>query len=312
MLGFSLTLTATRAAVSELGGVLVGFGRAVIAAGLALLAIALCDLSRPKREQLAPLLRTSLGIVIGFPSLTALALRSAPASHAQVFVGLAPLATALIANRHGAERLPKSFWRAAGLGALCVLVFAWLHTGGHFGAADVLLILAVALVGMGYAEGGRLARDMGGMSVVCWALVLALPITLPLTCWSLLDLDWAKGLSWRALLGFGYVSVVSMFFAFAAWYRGLGLGGVARVSQVQLAMPLLGLLWAALFLGERIELPTLLAGALVSVFAFLGNARGRSESRSQVERRASWLGMRSSAETVHDCSAERRSGDARA
>jgi drug/metabolite transporter (DMT)-like permease len=280
MLGFSLTLTATRAAVPEMGGLLVGFGRAVIAAALALVAIFTLGLPLPKREHIVPLCCTALGIVIGFPSLTAIALRSAPASHAQVFVGLAPLATALIASRRGGERLPKPFWRAAALGALCVLVFAWLHTGGDLGGADLLLVAAVALVGLGYAEGGRLARELGGMNVVCWALVLALPVTLPLTCWSASALDWAKGVSWKAFAGFAYVSVVSMFFAFVAWYRGLGLGGVARTSQVGLAMPLLGLVWAALFLGERLDLSTLLAGGLVSVFAFLGNASPRASEPS--------------------------------
>lgn len=279
MVGFSLTLTATRAAVPELGGVFVGFGRAVIAAVLALAAIAFLGLGLPRREHVGPLLRTALGIVVGFPALTAIALRTAPASHAQVFVGLSPLATALVAASRGGERLPASFWRAAALGALCVLVFGWLHTGGTLSSADALLVAAVALVGFGYAEGGRLARDIGGLSVVCWALVLALPVTLPVTLWSMHDLTGLRSASWKALSGFAYVSIVSMFLAFVAWYRGLGIGGVARTSQVQLVMPLLGLGWAALFLGERLELPTLLASVLVSAFAFLGNLTRSSTAR---------------------------------
>ncbi|MGC4095277.1 MAG: DMT family transporter [Polyangiaceae bacterium] len=279
MLGFSFTLTATRAAVPEMGGVFVGFGRAVVAAAFALATIWLWRLPRPSRSQVAPLLRTALGVVVGFPALSALALRTAPASHAQVFLGLSPLATALVAATLGGEKLPSGFWRAATLGGLSVLLFAWLHTGGQLGSADALLVLAVALVGLGYAEGGRLAREMGGLGVVCWALVLALPITLPVSCWALGDAAWVGHLSLRAALGFGYVSVVSMFLAFVAWYRGLGMGSVARISQIQLVMPLLGLLWAALLLGEHLEWTTLLAGALVSLFAFIGNWRrfsGRS------------------------------------
>lgn len=271
MVGFSLTLTATRAAVPELGGVFVGFGRAVIAAALALCAIGMLGLSLPKREHVGALLRTAIGIVVGFPALTAIALRTAPASHAQVFVGLSPLATALVAASRGGERLPASFWRAASLGALSVLLFGWLHAGGSVSSADALLVAAVALVGFGYAEGGRLAREIGGLNVVCWALVLALPVTLPVTLWSMHDLSSLRSASWKAISGFAYVSIVSMFLAFVAWYRGLGMGGVARTSQVQLVMPLLGLGWAALFLGEHLELRTLLASALVSVFAFLGN-----------------------------------------
>jgi drug/metabolite transporter (DMT)-like permease len=152
-----------------------------------------------------------------------------------------------------------------------VLGFGWLHTGGSVSSADLLLVAAVALVGFGYAEGGRLARDIGGLNVVCWALVLALPVTLPVTLWSMHDFDGLRTASWKAITGFAYVSIVSMFLAFVAWYRGLGMGGVARTSQVQLVMPLLGLGWAALFLGERLELGTLLASLLVSVFAFVGN-----------------------------------------
>lgn len=285
MLGFSLTLTATRAAVPELGGLFVGFGRAVIAAALASVAIVVLGLAVPKREHVGPLVRTALGIVVGFPALTALALRSAPASHAQVFVGLSPLATALVAASRGGERLPPSFWGSALLGASSVLLFGFVQAGGPLGAADVLLVLAVALVGFGYAEGGRLARDIGGLNVVCWALVLALPVTLPTTLWAMHDLEALRGASWKALSGFAYVSVVSMFFAFVAWYRGLGLAGVARTSQVQLAMPLLGLGWAALFLGERLELATLLASLLVSAFAFLGNlSRSPAAPRHAVNR----------------------------
>ena len=284
MVGFSLTLTATRAAVPELGGVFVGFGRAVIAAVLALAAIWLLGLGLPKREHIAPLLRTGLGIVVGFPALTAIALRTAPASHAQVFVGLSPLATALVAASRGGERLPASFWRAAALGALCVLGFGWLQTGGSVSSADVLLVAAVALVGFGYAEGGRLARDIGGLNVVCWALVLALPVTLPVTLWSMHDFEGLRTASWKAITGFAYVSIVSMFLAFVAWYRGLGMGGVARTSQVQLVMPLLGLGWAALFLGERLELRTLLASLLVSVFAFVGNLSRSSQGAKPAAR----------------------------
>jgi len=265
MLGFSMTLTATRAAVPELGGVLVGLGRAVVAALLAVGVLAWRrELAFPWRHVRA-LTGVALGVVIGFPLLSALALRTVPASHAQIFLGLSPLGTAIAASlRDRRERLPRTFWLAASLGAITVAWFGWSNGGGAFSSSDVSLLLAVACAAIGYAEGARLARELGGFRVVCWALILALPVTLPLSAWALVEAP-PTHVTWRAYLGFGYVSAVSMFLAFGAWYRGLALGNIARASQIQLAMPVLGLVWAALLLHERLTPHAILAGLCVIV-----------------------------------------------
>lgn len=272
MLGFSGTLTATRSAVAEMSGTFVGFGRAVVAAVLALAVIAVRREPAPERRYWAAIARTSLGIVIGFPVLSALAVRAVPASHAQVFVGLTPFATALMAAWRFGERLPRVFWLSAVGGAISVAIFGFTYAGGAVHGADVLLLAAVLLVGFGYAEGARLARAIGGFRVVCWALVVALPLTLPVTLVALWDAAWVSVASVRAWSGFAYVSVISMFLAFFAWYRGLALGSIARTSQVQLAMPALGVLWAKLVLGEAIGVGTIVAGCLVVVFAVLAQS----------------------------------------
>jgi drug/metabolite transporter (DMT)-like permease len=186
-----------------------------------------------------------------------------------VFVGLSPITTAAFAVLRGGERPPRAFWAAALAGAAAVGALGWSHAGGSVNAADLLLLLGVVLVGFGYAEGGRLARELGGLRVVSWALIVSLPITLPVTLWSIARADW-QHVGARSWLGFAYVSVISMYLAFVAWYRGLALGQIARASQVQLVMPVLGVCWAALLLDEKVELGTLLAGAAVvscSLFA---------------------------------------------
>jgi drug/metabolite transporter (DMT)-like permease len=206
--------------------------------------------------------RTSLSVVIGFPTLSALALTSVPASHAQIFLGLSPIATAAMAVLRAGERPPRAFWGSALAGAAAVAVFGWFQAGGALNSADVLLVVAIALVGFGYAEGGQLARELGGLRVVSWALIVSLPITLPVTLWAMLHENLER-ISWRAWSGFAYVSVISMYLAFVAWYRGLSLGKIASLSQVQLAMPVLGVCWATLLLHETLELGTVLSGCAV-------------------------------------------------
>ncbi|HET9960431.1 MAG TPA: DMT family transporter [Polyangiaceae bacterium] len=282
MLGFSCTLTATRLAVTEMNGLFVGAGRAVVAAVLSALLLTYQRAPWPEPRHWRPLTLTALGVVIGFPTLSAVALRSVPASHAQIFVGLSPLATALFASLRVNERPSRRFWYSASLGGCCVLIFGWVHAGGQLAWADLLLLAAVALVGLGYAEGGQLAKELGGARVVCWALLVALPVSTPVALWGLLHTRLDQ-ITWRSSLGFAYVSVISMWLAFFAWYRGLAQGGVARASQIQLLMPVLGILWAGILLGEHLDESTLLACAAVVASTgahFVLMARNRPETRA--------------------------------
>jgi drug/metabolite transporter (DMT)-like permease len=272
VLGFSFTLPATRVAVDGLDPVFVGLGRAAVAAVPAALLLALWRERWPDRATLARLALVALGVVFGFPLLSALALRELTAAHSAVIVGLLPAATAVMAVVRAGERPSTRFWLASAAGLAAVLAFAASQGAGVSGA-DLLVIGAVVLGAIGYAEGGTLARDMGGRRVICWALVLSLPITLPIGLAAVLTggVDAAPADAW---LGFAYVALVSMFLAFFAWYAALARGGVAKIGQVQLVQPLLTLGWAAALLGEHVSPGTLVA-SLAVVASVVATQRAR-------------------------------------
>jgi drug/metabolite transporter (DMT)-like permease len=261
VLGFSFSLPATRLAVAELDGTLVGLGRAVAAAAVAVLLLAVTRQRLPPRRVWSRLAVTALGVVVGFPLFSAWALTQVPAAHGAVIVGLLPAATAVMAVLRGGERPSIGFWLASLLGLLAVCAFAAAAGGGAPQPADGLILVAVVLGALGYAEGGALARELGGWQVISWALVLSMPALLPVVAWRVI----ASGLSASlpAWLGFGYVSLISMYFGFFAWYRALAMGGVAQIGQIQLGQPVLTMLWSALLLGERVSWEMALAAAAV-------------------------------------------------
>lgn len=270
VVAFSFTLPFTRVAVGGLSPLLIGSGRAVVAAALAILALAATRQHWPTARQWLRLSIVAGGVVVGFPMLTSFALTTAPASHGAVVVGLLPAATAAIAVLRTSERPQRSFWLYAGLGAVAVVVFASLQNGGlgtlHW--SDLLLFGAVLAAAIGYAEGGLLARELGSWQTVSWALVLAAPLMLVLSLVSLAEqppVD-ATPVEW---LAFAYLAVVSMFLGFFAWYRGLAIGPMAQVSQVQLVQPVLNILWAALLLHEPLGWATILGGLAVVACAAL-------------------------------------------
>ena len=265
---FSLTLPFTRMAVADLNPVFVAFGRAVVAALCAIILLWKLKASRPTVAQWKALAVTALGVVVGFPLFSSVAMRYVPASHGAIVLGILPLATAVFGALRFGERPSLGFWLAALLGSAIVIVFAMSQGGGGLQLADLALLAAVVAAAMGYAEGGRLSQTMGGQQVICWALVLALPILLPITAW----LGWHYGInaSPKAWFGFAYVSLFSMFIGFFFWYKGLALGGIARVGQVQLLQPFLSLLGAALLLGETLEASNMLFALAVLVVVGFG------------------------------------------
>jgi drug/metabolite transporter (DMT)-like permease len=268
---FSLTLPFTRLAVRELDPALVAFGRALVAAILAGLWLWWRGAALPPRTALRPLAAVAIGCVLGFPWLTSIAMRTLPASHGAVLVGILPLTTAAWAALLGRERPSVGFWIVAVAGAALTVGFALRQGGGSLHSADALMLLAVLLGGLGYAEGGRLAQTLGGQQVISWALLLAAPVALAV----LLMTDWMRGGSLpsagpTAWLGLAYVSVFSMLIGFFFWYRGMALGGVARVGQTQLLQPFLSLAGAALLLGEPLKAEQWVFAAAVIVLVALG------------------------------------------
>lgn len=246
---FSGSLPATRAAVADLDPLFLTLGRAAIAGVLALGLLRVFRVPLPARSDLGALVLTALGVVVGFPLLTALALQHVTAAHAVLFVGLLPLATSGFAVLRG-ERPRAAFWVFSVLGAGLVAGFSLSQEASVSLLGDGLLLAAIVVCGLGYAEGARLSRRLGGWQVICWALVLSLPLMLPLAIW-FRPVSWS-GVGGAALFGFAYVSLFSMLIGFVFWYRGLAIGGIAAVSQLQLLQPFFGLALSALLLGESV------------------------------------------------------------
>jgi drug/metabolite transporter (DMT)-like permease len=264
---FSFTVPFTRVAVGGLSPLFIGSGRAVVAAVLATLALALTRQRLPNGAQWARLAVVAGGVVVGFPLLTSFALTTVPASHGAVVIALLPAATAMMAVLRGHERPPVTFWIITGAGALAAIAFASAQSGG-FGQlhlADLLLFGAVVAAAMGYAEGGLLARELGPWQTVSWALVLASPLMVFLTALSLAQQPPSgTPVQWAA---FAYLGVISMFLGFIAWYHGLAIGPMAQVSQVQLVQPVLSICWAGLLLGENLTWATIIGGLAVILCA---------------------------------------------
>lgn len=266
--GFSVTLPATRMAVSHLDPVLVGLGRALVAAVLAGLVLFITRQPRPAAHQIKSLFMSALAVIVGFPLLSSIAMQQLPAAHAAIMIAVVPLLTAAAGALLAGERPSKSFWVFSVLGSATVMMFAVLNSGGELQRGDVLLLLAAVIVALGYAEGGRLARHMGGWQVICWALVIIAPFLLLPVGYAI----YAHGLvaPWQSWAGFAYVSVVSQLIAFVLWYQGMALGGVVRVSQVQLLQPFMTLLVAALLLDESIQTSMIIFAVAVVLIVALG------------------------------------------
>ena len=268
VLGFSLTLPATRAAVTDLDPTTVGLGRAVIAGLLATTVLWTTHQPLPDRKHWGSLLIVAAGVILGFPLLSAWAMQQLPAAHGAVITGLLPLATAIAAAVRVGERPSAKFWIASITGSATIVLFAIASSGGQIKSADVALVIAVAAAAIGYAEGGRLARILGGWQVICWALVMAAPIlVIPVAIAISRHGLVASPTAW---LGFGYVSVISQFVAFFAWYHGMALAGVARVSQLQLLQPFFTILFSVLLLGERVTFLMLGSACIVIACVVLG------------------------------------------
>lgn len=273
---FAVTLPMTRLAVGtpdapQMSGVFIAVGRAVVAALLSGVFLLATRAPLPQRSDWWPLALIAGGVVFGFPLLTSIAMRHVEAMHASVIVGVLPLATAAVGALLHRQRPSLGFWACAALGSALVVMFAVLRSGhGAAGLsislADSLLLAAMACAAVGYGYGAQLSQRMQAEHVICWALVLALPVNLPLAI-----ITWPSvPVSAAAWGGFAYLGVFSMWLGFFAWYRGLALGGTVRVSQVQLVQPFLSMLFAVPLLGERLDAVTVGFSLAVIATVFIG------------------------------------------
>ena len=268
---FAMTLPMTRLAVGPAGDpqlppLFVTAGRAGLAGLLSVLYLVATRAPRPQRRQLGAFAVCALGTVVGFPLFLGLALRDVDAMHGAVITGVLPLATAVAAALWFRQRPSTGFWVCAVLGCALVLAFAAFQGSGQLGRADGLLLLSVLSAAIGYVAGASLSAQMRAEQVICWVLVLSLPLTLPvmLASWPSAPV---RASAWG---GFAYVTLFSMWLGFFAWYRGLALGGTVRVSQVQLVQPFLALLFAVPVLGETLKPTTVMFSLAVVAIVFVG------------------------------------------
>jgi drug/metabolite transporter (DMT)-like permease len=270
---FALTLPMTRLAVGDasapqLPPAFVTAGRAALAGLLSIGYLRWVGATLPERRHWRALFVCALGTVVGFPLFLALALRHVDAMHAAVITGVLPLGTAVAAALFMRQRASIGFWVCAVIGCALVIAFAALQGQGRLSAADGLLLLAVASASVGYVAGARVSASLPAEQVICWVLVFSLPLTLPAMAatWPT-DAAAVRAAAWG---GFAYVTLFSMWLGFFAWYRGLVLGGVMRVSQVQLLQPFLALLAAVPLLGEKLEAATVGFALAVMAVVFIG------------------------------------------
>lgn len=249
---FSGSMPATRMAVTDLNPVFVTVARASIAGLLALAVLIIFKGKRPAKAMYIPLAIVALGAVIGFPLLSAMALQHITSAHSLVFLGLLPIVTASFAVLRGGERPRPVFWLFSVMGSLLVIGYAIYQGLTASPIGDMLMLAAIVLCGLGYAEGARLSKTLGGWQVISWALVISLPIMLPIMF--IYQPSSFSTVSTSAWLSLGYIALFSMFIGFIFWYRGLAQGGIASVGQLQLLQPFFGLGLAATLLHENVSL----------------------------------------------------------
>ncbi len=273
---FSLTLPISKIAVLSFSPYFIAFGRAALAGLVALAYLTYKQAPLPSKADLAKFAVIALGVVFGFPIFTTLAMQEGSSSHGAVILGMMPLATTVIGVIRFRERPSLGFWLVSMLGAGLVVVYALLKSSGSFTYIDGLLVLGGICACVGYVEGGELSRRMNPRIVISWALVVALPINIVASYFTFSSIYWtANAIAWTS---FVYLSIFPMYLGFFFWYEGLAVGGIARVSQVQLIQPFCTLIASSIFLGDQITLMNM-------VFAFLVVSTVILSKRMLVKRR---------------------------
>ncbi len=260
---FSGSLPASRVAVADFTPVFLTSARAAIAALMGICFLLLLRQQRPARGDLLSLMIVAGGVVVGFPLLSSLALERITSAHSTVYIGLLPLLTAIFGVIRGGERPKPAFWLFSLVGAATVVAFALSHGMEGSASGDLLMLAAIVVCGLGYAEGAALSRRLGGWQVISWALTLSMPVMVVIALGTAPD-AW-NGIHASAWLGLAYVSVFSMFIGFIFWYRGLAMGGIARVGQLQLLQPFFALILASALLGETVAWSMILSAVVVAL-----------------------------------------------
>ncbi|WP_321462570.1 DMT family transporter [uncultured Vibrio sp.] len=267
---FSGSLPATKLAIIDINPFFLTFLRASIAGILAAILIFGFRQQRPHKSQMLSLIVVSLGVVVGFPLLTAMALQHVTSAHSIVFLGLLPLTTAIFGVLRGGEQPQSAFWIFSVIGSALVIGFALSQGTSISTVGDLLMLSAIIACGLGYAEGARLTRVLGGWQVISWALIISLPFMLIA---SLLTMPESfKSIGNTAWFSLCYVSLFSMLIGFIFWYKGLAIGGIASVGQLQLLQPFFGLGLSAMILHETVS-PEMVLITLGVILCVIGSRK---------------------------------------
>ena len=261
VIAFGLTLPITRFVVPYFNPIFIGLGRAALATFFAISLLLITKQSIPNKSQCYKLLIVALGVVVGFPVLSAWAMQTLPSSHGGVVLGILPLATAIVAVFISNERPSLGFWIFSIIGSALVIIYSLLHGSGSFQVGDFALLGAIVSAAVGYAVGGQISKELGGWQVICWTLVISFPFIF-LPAWILAPNNWLE-IPFDIWVGFLYLALVSQLFGFFLWYKGLALGGIARVSQAQLIQPFITIIASVLLFNEKLEIITIAFALLV-------------------------------------------------
>ncbi len=261
VIAFGLTLPITRFVVPYFNPIFIGLGRAALATFFAIFLLLITKQSIPNKSQCYKLLIVALGVVVGFPVLSAWAMQTLPSSHGGVVLGILPLATAIVAVFISNERPSLGFWIFSIIGSALVIIYSLLHGSGSFQVGDFALLGAIVSAAVGYAVGGQISKELGGWQVICWTLVISFPFIF-LPAWILAPNNWLE-IPFDIWVGFLYLALVSQLFGFFLWYKGLALGGIARVSQAQLIQPFITIIASVLLFNEKLEIITIAFALLV-------------------------------------------------
>lgn len=272
VLAFSFSLPANKLAVAGIDAFTVTALRAALAGLLALAYLLVVRASVPGRGDLAALVCSGLGVVVGFPLFSSLALERIDSATAAVILGLLPALTATFAALLGGERLPWLFWAATGAGAVVLIAYLLSASpsglsGFALGWGHLWMFLATVSAGFGYAVGGTVAKRIGGAQSISWSLVLLMPLSIPVAVVALIG--GTVTLTASVVAGMVYITVISQFLGFFAWYGGLARGGIARIGQLQQIQPLLTIVWSALILGERPDAWIYLVGIVLGLLVWI-------------------------------------------
>ncbi|HDW3056925.1 TPA: DMT family transporter [Bacillus cereus] len=279
---FSLTLPATRTAVPYFGEAIVGLGRVVIAAIIVGIIFIKNQEKIPNKDQMKSLWIVAIGAVLAFPLLSTYAMKSLPVSHGTIEVALLPLATAGFATWRGGEQLSKRYWIASIISTITVLLYAVYLGLGQLQMGDIALIAAVLILGLSYAEGGKLSKDLGSWKVIAWANLIGAPFfIIPVGLSISTDMLQVPIEAWISLF---YLAIISQFLAYIAWYGGMSLGGIAKVGQLQYLQPFLMIIFSVLFLGESITWLTIVLAFIVVICVIMGKSEPSVKKESYYEK----------------------------